>query len=234
MAPKIRTIKPEYFKHELLCELETNFPDCKIMLFFAGLWCHCDANGVFRYRPKLLANEILPFVDYPIYRTLEILIENNFIRRFQSKGKDFAIVINFSKHQRPGNYERRACEAPSEYLLKDAGLEPTILEIIAAVEKPSEQTSIIPVVDAYDQILEQLTGDIYVEQTCINNGFDKEKFLRFIRKWVAQKKINGSLRDYPAKKFKDFVITDYQKDLKLNAPTNGKQVIKQRGEYVAP
>lgn len=42
---RIRTIKPEFFRHEGLQDLEQANPGAYAMLVFAALWGHCDKHG---------------------------------------------------------------------------------------------------------------------------------------------------------------------------------------------
>ncbi len=44
---RIRSIKPEFFKHLELQELECSHPGQNIMSVYAGLWTQCDKNGYF-------------------------------------------------------------------------------------------------------------------------------------------------------------------------------------------
>ena len=70
---RIRSIKPEFFKHLDLQELEISHPGQNIMLVYAGLWTQCDKNGVFFCNAKVLKNEILPYLDFDMQKTLDIL-----------------------------------------------------------------------------------------------------------------------------------------------------------------
>ena len=60
--PRIRTIKPEFFRDEILQDLERTHPEHRPMLVFAALWGHCDKQGVFEWKPRQLALDILPFL----------------------------------------------------------------------------------------------------------------------------------------------------------------------------
>ena len=57
---KIRTVKPELFRHEQLFEAEqqSGFP---LRLLFIGLFTVVDAEGRFRWRPRQLKLDILPY-----------------------------------------------------------------------------------------------------------------------------------------------------------------------------
>jgi hypothetical protein len=98
--PRIRSIKPDFFRHDVLQELEEAHPKSHPMLVFAGLWTQADKNGVFQWRPKYLKLDILPFINYDISKTLDILASAKLILRFSSDGDEYGWVVSFEKHQR--------------------------------------------------------------------------------------------------------------------------------------
>lgn len=97
---RIRTIKPQFFRNEELNDLEDQFGNLKPMLVFAGLWTVCDKNGVFLYKPRSLKLDILPFLNFDIVQTLEILEKKGFINTFTVDNVKYGHVIRFSDHQR--------------------------------------------------------------------------------------------------------------------------------------
>jgi len=109
IVARIRTIKPEFFRDEILSELETNHPEARPMLVFAGLWGHCDKQGVFPWNPRQLALDILPFIwegntgETPgkqMGNTLELLSDALRVVRFEENGKSYGFVPTFEGHQR--------------------------------------------------------------------------------------------------------------------------------------
>jgi hypothetical protein len=109
---RIRTIKPDFFIDEDLQDLEMAHPGKYVMLTFAGLWGNCDKQGVFEWRPRSLKLHILPFLEYELAETLEILREEGFIIRFEAEGKVYGFVPTFGKHQRITGKE---AQEPSRY-----------------------------------------------------------------------------------------------------------------------
>lgn len=95
---RIRTIKPEFFKHSGLfdAELETGLP---LRLAYAGLWTCCDREGRFKWRARELKLDILPYDDCDPEAVLEALAASGFIRRYDVDGHSFGYVIEFHKHQ---------------------------------------------------------------------------------------------------------------------------------------
>lgn len=108
---RIRTIKPEFFTHEELFELEaeTGLP---VRLAFAGLWCAADREGRFKWHPRRLGVQILPYDRCDFSRVLDALATRGFIRKYTSEGEAFGVIINFLKHQVINNREK-ASEIPS-------------------------------------------------------------------------------------------------------------------------
>src|SRR5229473_3693622 len=83
---RIRTIKPIFARHEKLQELESEWPGMRPMLTFCCLWTQCDREGRFEWRPRQLKLDVLPFVDYDLGATMELLAEHDFIRSMRSEG----------------------------------------------------------------------------------------------------------------------------------------------------
>jgi len=79
---RIRSIKPEFFKHEELQDLEIGHPGQYIMLVYAGLWTQCDKNGVFPCKARIVKNEILPYIDFDMQKTLDILESGGFFVKY--------------------------------------------------------------------------------------------------------------------------------------------------------
>ena len=101
---RIRTIKPEFFKHEELFELEqeTGLP---VRLAFAGLWCCCDREGRFKWRPRQLKTDILPYDNVDFSRVLDALATRGFVARYACHGESFGCVPSFKTHQIINNRE---------------------------------------------------------------------------------------------------------------------------------
>jgi hypothetical protein len=97
---RIRTIKPEFFRHEGLQDLELANPGAYTMMVFAGLWGHCDAKGRFEWRPRQLKLDILPFLPFDMAKTLDLLSCGGLVKRYSVAGKEYGEIASFGKHQR--------------------------------------------------------------------------------------------------------------------------------------
>jgi hypothetical protein len=101
---RIRTIKPEFFRHELLQDLAAEH-GAHVMLVFAGLWGHCDKHGVFEFRPRHLKLDILPFLDFDMAETLELLCEAGLVQKYEVEKKLYGFIASFKGNQRIGGKE---------------------------------------------------------------------------------------------------------------------------------
>lgn len=111
MTGRIRTIKPEFFRHEGLYELEreTGLP---IRVAFAGLFCCADRDGRFDWRPRQLKLDVLPWDECDFSRVLDALTTRGFIRRYASEGREYGCIPSWSRHQVINNREK-ASEIPN-------------------------------------------------------------------------------------------------------------------------
>lgn len=94
---RIRTIKPDFWKHEELSEL----PEATHMLA-AALLNYADDEGYFNANPKLIKSECFPLreMSIPVPVSIQELSRIGFIRLGNgSDGKRYGQVVKFSDHQ---------------------------------------------------------------------------------------------------------------------------------------
>lgn len=105
---RIRTIKPEFFKHEALFDLEqqTGLP---IRLAFAGLWTCCDREGRFKWRPRQLKSEIFPYDEIDFSRVLDALVTRGHLVRYAIGTDEYGCIPSWHKHQYINNKESASC-----------------------------------------------------------------------------------------------------------------------------
>lgn len=101
---RIRTIKPDFFRHEGLydAEKETGLP---IRVAFAGLWTASDRAGRFEWKPKTLKLDCLPHDEVDFARVLDVLLTRGFVRRYTSNGRCYGYVPSWNDHQAINNRE---------------------------------------------------------------------------------------------------------------------------------
>ena len=104
---RIRTVKPELFLHESLfdAEVETGLP---LRLAFIGLFCQCDREGRFRWEPRRLKAQILPYEETDFSRVLDALKTRGFVRKYKHDGREYGDIPSWNKHQSVNNRERKS------------------------------------------------------------------------------------------------------------------------------
>lgn len=111
---RIRTVKPELFKHEELYELEmeTGLP---LRTAFIGMFTCCDREGRFKWRPRALKLEVLPYDEIDFSRVLDALGTRDFVRKYAIEGEEYGLIPTFYKHQVINNRESESTiPAPTE------------------------------------------------------------------------------------------------------------------------
>lgn len=97
LLARIRTIKPEFTKDELLAELPI-----ATRYLFAFLTTMADREGRLEDRPKLIRLEIFPWDGDSV--DVEAMLEQlsgHFIIRYEVDGRRYIQIKTFAKHQRP-------------------------------------------------------------------------------------------------------------------------------------
>jgi hypothetical protein len=107
---RIRTIKPSLFRHELLFEIEqeTGLP---IRLSFAGLLTAADREGRFRWSPRQLKLDCLPYDDVDFSLVLDALWKHGLVLKYQTPDGEFGFIPTWHKHQHV-NQREAASELP--------------------------------------------------------------------------------------------------------------------------
>lgn len=104
---RIRSIKPEFFRHEELyeAESETGLP---LRVAFAGLFTVADREGRFKWKPKTLKFDVLPWDDVDMNTVLLALREHGFIKHYTVDGKSYGWIPTFADHQVINNKESKS------------------------------------------------------------------------------------------------------------------------------
>lgn len=110
---RIRTIKPEFFRHEGLFDLEerTGLP---MRLAFAGLWTQADREGRFKWRPRTIKSQVLPFDAVDFATMLDALAQAGFVQKYQVDGEQYGVITSWSKHQAINHRESQSEIPPPE------------------------------------------------------------------------------------------------------------------------
>lgn len=96
---RIRTIKPEFFKHHdlYLAEKESGLP---LRIGFQGLWICADKEGRFKWRPAAIKLDVLPYDECDFEDVLIELAIGGFIIKYMTAGKEYGYIPSFRDHQR--------------------------------------------------------------------------------------------------------------------------------------
>lgn len=133
---RIRTIKPEFFTHTELADLEmdTNLP---VRLAYIGLWCAADKEGRFRWDPRRLGVQILPYDNVDFSAIMDALEGAGFIDRYEVEGRTFGCVPSFLRHQVINNREQ-----DSSIPAKDGSITATQPEFLSFESSRSKDSGI--------------------------------------------------------------------------------------------
>lgn len=101
---RIRTVKPEYFTHEDLYELEIESA-LPVRVAFAGLFTCCDREGRFKWKPKTLKLAVLPHDILDFSRVLHALWTRGFVWKYEIERVEYGVIPTFLKHQVINNRE---------------------------------------------------------------------------------------------------------------------------------
>lgn len=95
---RIRTIKPDFFRHEELYEAEKS-SGLPLRIAFAGLWTVADREGRFRWKPSQIKLDVLPFDSIDMTAVLDQLREHGFIQKYSVLDEEYGLIPSFKIHQ---------------------------------------------------------------------------------------------------------------------------------------
>lgn len=95
---RIRTVKPDLFRHEDLfdAELASGLP---LRLAFIGLFTVADCEGRFQWKPRTLKLDVLPHDNVDFSAVLSALESGGFIKSYMVDGRRYGYIPSFGKHQ---------------------------------------------------------------------------------------------------------------------------------------
>ena len=107
--PRIRYLKPDFFKDENIKDLSF-----EARLFYQGLWCMADKEGRLEDRPERLKVEIMPYDNIDVEKLLSQLEQNKnksdrpFIVRYEINGEKYIQILKWHEHQRIHHTEKES------------------------------------------------------------------------------------------------------------------------------
>ena len=108
---RIRTVKPELAKHELLFALEQELK-APVRFAWVMLFGHADREGRFKWRPNALKTDILPYDEIDFSRVLDAWVTRGLLVRYRVRNEWYGCIPTFRKHQAI-NPRESASELPS-------------------------------------------------------------------------------------------------------------------------
>lgn len=166
---RIRTVKPELFKHLALFEAEEKYK-LPLRIAFVGLFTCCDREGRFVWQPRRLKVEILPYDNVNISEVLNALLEGGFIRAYEVNGIVYGCIPTWTDHQYFNNKEAHSKlpEVKIGKILKDqiiqsdlavhTKLSEAAFQRMLKEDNPSsfhkQQVTSASVMDAEDQVIQ--------------------------------------------------------------------------------
>ncbi len=119
---RIRQIKPDFFEDPKVATVGLG-----ARLFFIGLWCRMDRNGVIEYNPKLFRGQMYPFDEEitpeDIARWIDELCNTGMVEgskpllvHIRKESKSFLWAPAFQLHQKPHHREQERYSLPLEDL----------------------------------------------------------------------------------------------------------------------
>lgn len=98
MVARIRSVKPEFFQHEAIFEAE-QASGLPLRLAYIGLWTQTDRRGLFRWRPRELKLNVLPYDNVDFGAILDALANHGFLVRYEVDGSSYGYIPSFASHQ---------------------------------------------------------------------------------------------------------------------------------------
>lgn len=95
---RIRNIKPGFFKDSDLYDAEKAC-GLPLRVAYAGLWTVADRAGRFKWKPREIKTDILPYDEVDMGAVMDALVRYGFIFKYKAAGHDYGYVPNFEKHQ---------------------------------------------------------------------------------------------------------------------------------------
>jgi len=141
--PRIRYLKPDFFKDEHIKDLPY-----EARLFYQGLWCYADKQGRLEDRPERLKVEIMPYDKIDIEKILTLLAapkknsKRPYILRYSINKENYIQILQWNKHQKPHHTEQESIiPEPSKDILEplNNGCLPVVAQEGMGMEKGMEK-----------------------------------------------------------------------------------------------
>jgi hypothetical protein len=142
--PRIRSIKPDFFKSEDVAALPL-----RARLLWIGLWTQCDDHGRYKDSARLIKGDVWPLDDVSlrdIEEDLSILEQQRRLVRYEVDGKKYLVVVNWHAHQAINRPSRPKHPAPPLAMASADPDDPNHCDVCA---KPGQGIILTPSVDPH-------------------------------------------------------------------------------------
>lgn len=102
---RIRSIKPDFFRHEGLYESEQKY-NLPLRVAFSGLWTAADREGRFKWLPKTLKLDCLPYDNVDFAAVMDALWHDGFIMKYKIDNEEYGYIPSWKDHQVVNNREK--------------------------------------------------------------------------------------------------------------------------------
>ena len=187
---RILTIKAEFFMHDGLHDLENELR-APVRIAFIGLWCAADKEGRFRWEPRRLKAQILPYDDCDFSRVLDALATRGFLVKYRVKDALLGAIPSWKRHQIINNKER-ASQLPEltehEQVDATATREPRVSHACRKEGKGREGEGNI--IAPGEPVAKERPRDLIFEALCEATGVEAKSLTK-----SGRGSLNGALRD---------------------------------------
>lgn len=111
---RIRTVKPDLFRHDGLFEAEQS-SGLPLRLAFIALFTIADREGRFRWQPRRMKLDMFPYDAIDIAAVLDALHAHGFIARYEVDAEVYGFIPSWANHQTPNNREPES-ECPDPHV----------------------------------------------------------------------------------------------------------------------
>ncbi len=95
---RIRNLKPGFFKDADLYDAE-RASGLPLRLAYEGLWCVADREGRFKWKPREIKTDVLPYDDVDMALVMDALVKSGFIFKYKADGFEYGFIPTFKEHQ---------------------------------------------------------------------------------------------------------------------------------------
>ncbi len=179
--------------HDGLHDLENELR-APVRIAFIGLWCAADKEGRFRWEPRRLKAQILPYDDCDFSRVLDALATRGFLVKYRVKDALLGAIPSWKRHQIINNKERASqLPEPTEHEQVDATAtrEPRVNHACHKEGKGREGEGNIIAPD--EPVAKDRPRDLIFEALCEATGVEAKSLTK-----PGRGALNAALRDIRA------------------------------------